>query len=480
MNCVKSTKEKPYISMRKIASFRRQKVSPQKDKRITNSVFTIIAFEHGDGIAFSCRFGQRRVYNDKAGVLNPFDFDSLFHFKLSIKTRKNGEKRFIFYKVNLGSDQGRVKTVSPNHFRCKFEELCKNHHPKNKTAYNGIPKAQTQRLLSFIRAFLRRHKVSYKWLSDDPFSLMYQLCYPGSTNFDSETLKKLECSKFLLGDPVKKVLGTNGKHSRKLVMEYIKKHPFGINSALSYARYIRITRSLDHAQQFISMISGYGGPIDQSLNGRRVFTPSRFKASQWEVFNKMSLRWIAYAVILPDTVNDTFSMLEQLKANSDFDLSQVQYRSIEELHNRLARLRPRTGNSMVGAFEHYTFDPDSHPMKFCEELKKRMSDSKFTVTYAKNTMELNEQAKAMHNCSFFYHGDINRGVYAILCINQKYMFGVRMMGLKYTELDQAVTFHNGTIERDTYNEINREIKSALEDYVPYRHEHLVSGQQDWL
>jgi hypothetical protein len=361
--------------------------------------------------------------------------------------------------------------VSPNQLRDKIEQVFVDTRPKNKRS--GLPKVQLQRLLSVVRSFLRRNGISYKGLSKDPFCLMYQLCYPGSANFEEQTLLFLGCSRHLRNDPIKEVLRTKGKLSRKLLYEAIKNHPRASNKILILARYIRIHKSLDHAQKFLKAVSECKRYL--SDDPFMLYKVPNLKVSQMKVFDKLEPTEFVEIAKDPLTVSDTFIMIEQLGGNNGFNHEQIQYKTLRELHDQLSQMVPgrgRRGHTL--AFKHYDFDATMPPMEFCSLLSERMS--KYKVEYAKNTSELEEQAKKMHNCSFFYHSSIASGGYAIFCIDDKYMFGVTLTRAKggsivggVAKLDQAVTFCNRKIEEHELDEMNQEIEKVLDGIVEYRY-----------
>lgn len=447
--------KKPYISMATIAKYRSKFVSTQKGKAACN-VKTVFAFEREDGIVFICSHGYRRSASEVP------DYSDVFHYKLAIRKNKKGEKRFIFYRVNRQGNATSVRTSNPNQMRVRMESAALPSYRNNKKV-EGIPKAQLKRLLRVVCAFLVKHGVSYRGLSNDPFSMMYQLCYPGSTTFDSETLQQLQCSKFLLGNPVKNTLRTNGKLSKKLIYETIKSKPRAINTALTLARYLRINRSLDHAQQFLKLFSEEKRYFWDDSSPRDNFAVPKLKAKQMRVFDKLGVEELIEVARDHITLCDTFMMIGQLGGVEGFNFNEVEYKSLKELHDHLVELAPNR-RYFLGEkeFTHYDFDKEGASMVFCSCLKDKLKD-KYDVSYAENTRQLEEQGEKLHNCSFtspFYHPRIALGNYAIFCIDGKYMFGVNLNN-KSVKLEQAVTFCNVEIEQGIYTKLNREVRDAL-------------------
>lgn len=438
-------KKKPYVAMRKIANYRGGLRDTEKGKAARN-IYTLFAFEKENGIAFSCRHGSKGV--------DGMDFRSFFGFTLSLRENKKGEKKFYFYKIYDGG----VRLTSPNRMRSHMEITFSSRKKKG----CGIPKAQTRRLLSVVRNFLKKHNVPYKGLSSDPFSLMYQLCYPGSRSFDPETLPQLGCSRYLLNDPVTQVLRTKGKLSRKLLYGAIKAHPAAAHTTLTVARHLRINRSLDHAQQFLKDLCHL-----KDSYGERFFDPPTFwsrysltklKSREWKVFDRLEVGEFIQAMRLNGMVRDVFTMLDQVGGMEGFNTDQLQYRTLRELHDQLSDL---TNRKIISDFSDFPFEGDGYPMKLCALLKEKMQ-GKYRVTYAKDTDQLRNQARKMHNCSFSYYPRIQSGQYAIFCVNDEFMFGVHIFEKgDRIELDQAVTFCNRSIDKDTLGEILEEIDKAL-------------------
>lgn len=469
----KTKRDKPYVSMRKIATYRKNLRDTEKGKA-AGTVYTLVAFEHDNGITFSCRYGSRSCGFSPDNLGN-LEFSDHFLYKLSMRVNKKGEKRFYFYKVNKTGEatvfyrRPPVYTTNPNQMRAKVSLICSMVKFRNKSG--SIPKAQLQRMLVFIRAFLRKKGVSFKGLSNDPFSLMYQLCYPGSSNFDQDTLKNLGCSKFLLNDPVKDVLKTKGKMSRRLLYGAVKAHPNAAHTTLTIARYLRIHRSLDHSQSFLKELSNRKEYFRDAVFFNDT-TPclSKLKVKQLRVFDRLSVGDFIVAMRDFNMVADTFRMLDQVGGVEGLNANQIQYRSLGELHDRLSEL---TNSNKHSRFSHFSFKEDGEPMKLCALLEEKMQ-GKYKVTYAKDTEQLREQAKMMHNCSFSYHSLIDSGSYAIFCINDEFMFGVNLQVKGKVHLHQAVTYCNGRIDREILKEINNEIDLALGDR-PYLRDYAHGG-----
>ena len=462
----KSEKRKGYITYKKIASFRRGMKATEKGKRSSSS-YTLFAFELDDGIVLLSRYRD-----DKAGQ----GFHTHFSYKLKLRTNAKGEKRFIFYYMRNFS----VRTSSPNHLRSKLAILFRGQEdsrkkPRNIETDTGLCKTQSKRLLVFIRAFLKKHKISFKGLSSDPFSLMMQLCYPGTKSFDEPTLLRVNAGELLLDDPVKLALRTKGKRSRKLLCEAIKKHPQGALGILRVAKYIRINRSLDHAQEFLSKI--FDSREHFADNMYYDYQIAKLKASEISIFDRLSIDEIVNGISNANILNDTFRMIDMANANAGFDYRQIQYASIVQLHDQLAQALPSRRSKTQ--FKHFEFNSSTLAMKFCELLSQSFPDnSNYRVVYAKDTRELHEHATTMRNCSFCYYSRIESGNYAIFCVIDKdykpnqprYMFGVAVTAIRkqiIAKLDQAVSYCNQKIETSVFQGLNEEIETALRQSASY-------------
>jgi hypothetical protein len=473
---IPAQKKKNYISCKKIASFRKGMKATEKGK-MSSSSYTLFAFEHENSITFSSRY---RSKDYEGGSV----FSDHFKYQLKIRTLKSGEKRFIFYNL-VGRGVG-VRTSSPNHMRGKLATLCRAQEgnrkkPMHKDPDRGLYLAQERRLLAFLRSFLKRHGISTHYLSNDPFSLMTQLCYPGTREFTDETLRKVSVGEFLLDDPVKTILRTNGKKSRRVLFSAIKSNPQAAQGLLRFAKYIRINRSLDHAQEFLEKMSQ--AHLDRFAQ-ERIFSDGLcceygakyLKAKQMKVFDRLSIDAIISALYSNMILNDTFSMMHRLSANEGFDFSQIEYNTIRELHDALVELTPKRRKN---SFAHFCFKESNPSVQFCKKLQDEFVDNRYSICYATGTEELYQLASIMHNCAFFYYSRIKKGDYAIFCIKDdsktKYMFGVNLYYRKdvnclFAKLDQAVAVCNARIEVDVENELNDKIQKALAPSILYNYE----------
>jgi hypothetical protein len=473
---IPAQKKKNYISCKKIASFRKGMKATEKGK-MSSSSYTFFAFEHENSITFSSRY---RSKDYEGGSV----FNDHFKYQLKIRTLKSGEKRFIFY--NLAGRQVGVRTSSPNHMRSKLAMLCRAQEgnrkkPMHKDPDRGLYLAQERRLLAFLRSFLKRHGISTRYLSNDPFSLMTQLCYPGTREFTDETLRKISVGEFLLDDPVKTILRTNGKKSRRVLFSAIKKNPLMAQGLLRIAKYIRINRSLDHAQEFLEKMSQ--AHLDR-FGQERIFSDGLYyeygakylKAKQMKAFDRLSIDAIISALYSNMILNDTFSMMHRLNANEGFDFSQIQYNSIRELHDALIELTPKRRKN---SFTHFYFKENNSSMLFCKKLQDNFIDDRYSICYASGTEELYRQAQIMHNCAFYYHSRIKQENYAIFCVKENerivYMFGVHLYYRKdvnclCAKLDQAVAVCNEEIKTKIQNKLNDMIAKALAPSIIYSYD----------
>lgn len=469
-----SLKKKNYISCQKIASFRKGMKKTEKGRKSSAS-YTFFVFEHESSITFSSRYRS----NEFDGG---FTFNDHFKYCLKIRMLKSGEKRFIFYKMNAAAIG--VRTSSPNHLRSKLATLCQAQEsnrakPMHKDVSRGLYMAQERRLLAFLRGFLKRHGINTSHLSKDPFSLMTQLCYPGTQGFDDKTLQTISLGEFLLKDPLQVILRTKGKKSKRVLFSAIKKNPAAAQGILRIAKYIRINRSLDHAQDFLEKVSSAQNNDRICDSGYYEYNIKNLSAKLIKIFDRLSIDEIILSLQSRTILNDTFSMIQHLNANEGFDLSQIQYRTIRELHDALAILTPRKKRN---SFQHFEFKQNSIAMEFCKMLQKSFVDNCYSIRYASNTEELRKQAEIMHNCAFYYYGRIEQGQYAIFCIEEKnklkYMFGVYIyyrkdVGAMMIKLDQAVGMCNAAIEPEIKQMLNAKIKEALPSII-YDYEERVS------
>jgi hypothetical protein len=447
-------KKKPYLKIVKIGVYRKGLTKTEKGYK-ANQVRSFLIFEKENALVFSFRHAE-----------NGRQFFTAATFMLKAFETKAGEKRFRFYK--LGSPQHPVQTTSPNRFRSIV-----NHF----SGYE-FPKSHARRLLSAVRAFAKKNGVKTKYMSDDAIDLIIQLCYPGTIGFDHLTMLNVTTGKFLLGDPTKLALATNGKRSKKLVYQAMKLHPAGVQTILRVAKYLRVNRSLDDAQKFLQAV------IDcDRVTGSRLFdhslTDSRrrkekhvqdFSAKTMKILDPLSTEEICnyFSSARIFYLNDSLMMINQLSLNREgFDYTAIQYRTIQQLHDALVEMSGRrrgAGGRSVVPFEHYEFEPTSEPMKACRSLAEKFNDDStpYRIIYPHGTLELQQYADKMKNCAFFYKDRIRMGEYIIFCIEEKqgdgeykmkYMFGYRIYYVPnggdcrfYISLDQAVGKCNADID----------------------------------
>lgn len=462
---------KPYLAATKIGVYRTGKYKTEKGWR-ANNVKSLIVFEKENILTFSIRQLQGSA------------FQYVAIYKLCAYLTKSGETRFVFYRF-IGNNFQSIRTSSPNSLRSVFATL--NKKP-------ALPKIHLQRLYQVISKFAKKYKVKTKHLSKDPVSLLVQLCYPGTINFNEDTLSRVSLGKYLKQDSVKLCLNTNGKYSRKLLYQAIEKSPYSAQFILTIARYYRIHNSLDDAQKFIH---AFIQASDQRFNciGTRItgFIEFDFYSSTSSSIQNKPASFFKFLkqipVIGPGSlihymennrtfyIRDTFRMLEDLNGNQGFDITNIVYRSLGELHDALAAVHPTTNRRKVkNTFTHYDFDPDSTSMQICEQLssffnnqQRWINDSIYRMVYPKGTKMLLDQANEMHNCSFYYRDDIKNQSYIIFCLQKyllsscewktQYMFGYRVqqqwglakenknpLQLVSLVYDQAVGKCNKTIE----------------------------------
>lgn len=457
-------KKKNYISCKKIAVYRKGLKKTEKGYQAA-SVRSFFVFEKEDGLIFN--FREKRGQ----GL-----FVNIVSFKLKAAKNKAGEIKFRLYRFTGET----VQTVSPNKMRAVIEMI---------SSHDGFAKVHKRRLLSSVRAFAKKQGVSTKYLSDDPVDLVIQLCYPGTRNFEHLTLRGISTGKFLLDDPAKLALKTNGKLSRKLVYQAIKLNPLGAQFLLRIAKYIRVHRSLDEAQKFLKGIIDINGGarlFDAAFCDYRIAKerrPQDFTENTLKILGPVStdniLRFFAGHRLFFFT--DSISMIRELNANQGFDFTAIRYSTLEELHDQLVAMtgRRRRGGKAVFQFTHYDFSPSSLPMKTCQALAEKFNRDadEYKIVYASNTLDLQTQAESMKNCAFFYRDRINLGEYIVFCVQKKdeagvfrdkYMFGYRVYrahredGRHYITLDQAVGKCNATIDEKVFKMLAKKIDECLE------------------
>jgi hypothetical protein len=461
--------KKEYLNYLKIASFRKGFSNTEKGKK-SKSGFSFHVFEKEDGVVFSCRS------RSTSGSPSVSFFQDFFKFKLRVFKTKNGETRFRFYNIMQRIGAPVARTCSPVLMQSKLRQIVIDaERGKRKPKYNenafkgGLYIAQQKRLISFLRKFLARHGVSTRGYSKNPLVLLTQLCYPGTKAFSDETIsERLSCGQFFLDDPVKLALRSNGKRSRKLVYQAIAASPYAAQSILRMAKHIRITRSLDHAQRFLSRISANTNlcPHDDTNHAINI---SRLPAKHLRMLDAFSEDALYEAFI--DEISffiDSMLMMRDMNAENGFGLGDIRPRTIHELHDTLIDVSPNRKRKK--RFNDYSFSEDLVSIKFCKTLAANFGDGIHSIEYAKDTSQLRKQAEKMHNCAFGYHSAISNGGYAVFCVKKYdslfYMFGVRLYS-KHATLDQAVSHCNGSIDPVVLKELNVKIAAAVKGEYEY-------------
>ena len=463
------SEKKKYLNYLKVASFRKGFSNTEKGKKSKNG-FSLHVFEKEDGVVFSCRS------RFSSGSPSVSFFQDFFKFKLRVFKTKNGETKFRFYNIMQRIGAPVARTCSPVLMQSKLRQIVTEiERGKTKSKYNenaikgGLYIAQQKRLISFLRKFLIRHGVSTKSYSKNPLVLLTQLCYPGTKAFSDETIgRRLSCGQFLLDDPAKLALRSNGKRSRKLIYQVIAASPCTTQSILRMAKYIRITRSLDHAQRFLSRFSA-----DTNLclhdDTNHIINVSRLPAKHLRMLDAFSEDALYEAFV--DEAGffiDSMLMMRDINAENGFGLGDIRPRTIHELHDALIDVSPNRKRKKK--FNDYSFSEDLASIKFCKTLAANFGDDIHDIEYAKDTSQLRKQAEKMHNCAFGYHLAINNGGYAVFCIKKYdslfYMFGVRLYS-KHATLDQAVTHCNRSIDPVALKELNAKIAAAVKGKYEY-------------
>jgi hypothetical protein len=514
---ITTTKAKPYISYEKIAIFKYKMARTEKGMRPQSSS-TFTAFERENGVSFNCRSANHMTTDDTSKFVTTF----AYAFKM-YKNRK-GETRFKFYRTPA-RNHGRPRASSPEHMRTNLASMLMNSQRKYRRPVIppeqvrlGLCKVQMKRLYKFVKAFLDKHGVNYKYLSKDPFVLMSQLCYPGLAVLDDTTARNCVPGEFFLKDPLKLTLRTKGKKSRKLLHEVLEEAPNSCQSVMRMLKYLRINRSLDEAQKFMELLlAPHNYQLVPNCRTTRVgrydhaegilgstYSIKNFTAKQMKIFDPVSLESIVTVMTgQRQILRDTLMMIDANKENDpNFDYTQIQYRTILQLHDALIGMRPRPARRGLRgynpvltfheriqspSFINTEFDEDSVHIQFCRALESGFSHEQFVITYAKNSAELSEQSQAMHNCSFGYRGDIASNNFSIFCVSDAetkkpvYMFGFNAYarstddtgnGVAIMQYAEAKAVCNKMIPREIMGDLLERIYAAFGVELADAHKNL--------
>jgi hypothetical protein len=430
---------------------------------------TLYAFIDAKGISF-------RV-TQKVGK----EFATIKSLRLSVKTLKDGTIKFQFYRLRANS----VRCCDPKALR-DLLTLANN--------YKRIPKTQTKRLLQLIHIFCREHQYSVTGLSKDPINLLIQLCYPGTRGLDESILSDLSLGKYFFDDPIKLVLNTHGKYSKRLIMQVIKEHPCSVQTIFRLAHYLRTTRSLDAAQVFLASILNaqperrnpyiragqrivmfpddyMNITIREEIEEPVYLVPSKQKSfanlrsHALTVFDRTSPAEIAQTLVNNHSfVRDTVQFYLQCK-QMGFDMSTIPMTSLQEIHDHCHREIGKAQKS--ASIKPVVFDPEQVNMvigqAMCDQFNAANTDLVAVIPYDKATVV--QFGDAMHNCASGYSHLIRTNQYIIVVIKEngkcKYMLGfnhsIRHQRMITISLEQFVTHCNQSVPID----IQTDIISAL-------------------
>jgi hypothetical protein len=452
----------------------------------SRSVYILNAFIDSTGISFKSSF---KYGNDNTFVPH-------YQYRLSLKTARSGERKFTFYFIR----NNKVRIVNPLHFQ-RAIEIC--------LRTPGIPKSHIRRLNQIIRFFCAEQKYLTTGLSSDPFELMLQLCYPAARQIDKSLLKQISVGRYLLGDPVKLVLNTRGRTSKKLIMQTIKKSPDGIQTLFRIAHYLRTTRSLDAAQTYLrafinessSYIYRYGTPNDYVST---LQVPQPLEDNEYPVFKQMSFSQLSTKhlrildSIPPDvlgksmndsshTLRDTFNMYLKILHIGITDIENPG-NTLNAVHNYMTQELLNADRQLVKLPRPpIVFNQEQANMviaqAMCDQYNTLNTGLVAAIPYGKES--LTQMGNEMHNCATSYAHSIKANAYIIVVFKEddkcKYMLGFNFRHIrkdKYrVELEQAVTYCNRPIDNinegpnhttdNIFNALTKDLGHTYEDYVEF-------------
>jgi hypothetical protein len=500
---------KPEVKVTKIGVYRTGKYKTKTGWSARN-VKSLMVFEKDNILTFSIR--------QLISTINRFEHVAIF--KLRAYKTKSGEQRFVFYHFS-GTGMSTIRTTTPLKFYSILSTLVKS---------GKLPKVHQTKLLRVITAFVKKYNIKTKYLSKNFIHLLIQVCYPGTVNFNDQTLAKISTGRFFKSDPTRLVLGTQGKYSKKLIYQAIEICPSCTQSILRLAHYYRVHRSLDEAQRFLKeYIDLMSLPGNHYVYPRtRVFYEWDFYGSNNKSFANIPSKQLEFLKALPSTgpnsilhalqnhnityFRDALGMLEEQSKDESFNLADIQYNSIIELHDALVEKQLATVGTKKKKkpqFEDYEFDVESPQIKINQQLADTFNNVdgmyrevlcptknkplKWRFVFPSGTKELEQYAVQMHNCSFGYRDSIKSHTYILFCIQEmtsqelfktRYMFGYTVYGKQWKRnedtgkkylptdfdlyYDQSVSYCNNPIEQETsklLKNIIKEIASSIDVFV---------------
>lgn len=428
-----------YIAYKKIANLRKTCKVDGKFKFVGSK--TLVVFEKENGIVFSVVSSGK----DSAGKVGIYTSKL---FKLTIKRRKDNTYYFNFYELILRPsivDNKQIsKIVSIKITRPSFlEELFQRHASTHNR--KGFAKSQKQRLYIFLKNFLKRQKISSRWLSKDPIILIMQLCYPGFTKIDEKIIKKIVPSYLFKQDIWKTVLKTNGNRSKNLLRQILEKKPLH----LEHIKLIRSLYGLDKAQQFMEYLLSNNTLVFPNY-GKKILTLMKRCFSGISYEKMLSIfRHTSYMV------SDTLTLIEQNNGVIP------EWESLQELHDNLARRNRRISDTSRSK----AVVPKN---KKIEELQS-LWDGELELCIPETGADLIDWSETMNNCVSSY---INK-----IVNKQYYIFGIKKnsklianIGF-YMYLDNSFEFsqmsgpRNSVLDPSIASEIRKQF-SKIEVRIP--------------
>lgn len=357
----------------------------------------VACFVKADRITFTyteCRKNTKPTFRQK---------DS---YTFKIITRKNGTHSFQFYKhvARVAKYCNPYKLESILKHRVKntvqsraFDTITSAFYVPKTITVDGPTKAAEVRLRKILFKFLKSHNVSRKYLSKNPIELMFQLVNPALAELPIDK-KRLISTSALFKRPIwKSVLNTNGKLSKKLLLQILDKYPANAGQIFVLAKVIKNTYGLDKSQHYLN------GVLDKKIN------LLHFSSSAVKEYSKLIKcfgfdKFCANINVPHHTMIDTMRMLKRTNVVPE-------YESITDLHDKLS----------VEFRKAPTKHKESDLLPVHDLINKLQSEwtlNNYTLDIPTKVGDLRSYSLLMNNCVSSYISKVMAGYYFIVGVKR--------------------------------------------------------------
>lgn len=356
----------------------------------SNGGVVLNAFDREDGIAFNISLFSKRT-NDK-----PL-YRKVESYKFRIFRRKDNTVSFTFLKIR----DGRIRTSDPlTSLNYLYTRRVKGEMKQ------GLLPRHKRKIKILLDAFCKRNKINTRYLSKDPLMRMRELCYPGSTEFNS--IPNFKPNLFFKGNPSKICLKTNGKKSKNLLLEIVKKFPDRNKDVLSEINVIRKIFGLDKSQQYIELL----------LKGTAEFLPRHPNPEDINIARIKLYKQLTFDKVMKILSLRPYLIYDTIRMYSEHDIVIPEnFQTGIELHDNFAIQCGKNRNRISNEI------PKN---KTIDEIVDSWDDEEYFLDIPEKTDTLYHWSAVMRNCVSSYSRQIVNKTYFIIGIkdSQELKFNV--------------------------------------------------------